>query len=95
MLDKQDIALLEGMFARHTVHFKEILDQNNHDLKREIRDEMHSLLAALKTEFKTEIAALKVEIITGVTDLIDDGILPQIDDLRADMIVVKEHLKLA
>lgn len=39
MLDKKDMTLLRGMF-------REVLEENNHSLKREIRDEMHSVVNA-------------------------------------------------
>lgn len=99
MLDKQDIAVLEGMFIRHTVSFKEIIKQNNVDLKRDIRDEVHSLIAASEHRMRiwmtSKLESLKTEIVSGVIDVVDGGVLPQIDDLRTDMIMIKGHLKLA
>lgn len=108
MLDKQDIVLLQDMmdttvsrsikvalvennrvFKRELKmewrsDFSDMLSRNNVDLKRDIRDEVHSL-----------IAAAEKRIIYGITEFINHSILPQIDDLQTDMIIVKNHLKLA
>ncbi|MEK7183089.1 MAG: hypothetical protein AAB776_00465 [Patescibacteria group bacterium] len=64
--------------------FRDILVQNNLDLKREIRDEVHTLLRKTKRE-----------IIDEITEFLDQAILPQIHDLQVDMGLVKNHLKLA
>jgi DNA topoisomerase VI subunit B len=64
--------------------FRDILVQNNLDLKREIRDEVHSLLRKTKRE-----------IIDEITEFLDQAILPQIHELQVGMGLVKNHLKLA
>ncbi len=82
--------------------FRDILSQNNADLKREIRDEMHSLISA--SEYRTtaridnlsmKVDGLKSEIVSEVCEVISDAILPQIHELQVDMRLVKNHLKLA
>ena len=82
--------------------FRDILSQNNADLKREIRDEMHSLISS--SEYRTtaridnlsmKVDGLKSEIVSEVCGVISDAILPQIHELQVDMRLVKNHLKLA
>ena len=95
MLDKNDIAILWGMFT-----------ENNSILKREIRDEMHALIKASEAGLIREIRStegrmitrmdsMKQEITDGVIDVIDDNILPQVQELRENVVMIKRHLKLA
>jgi hypothetical protein len=88
MMDKSIQTALETnntVFKKELrVEFKEMLMQNNIDLKRDIRDEVHAL-----------IAASEKRIIHTITGFIDQAILPQIHDLQTDTQLVKQHLKLA
>ncbi len=99
MLDTKDIEILRGMFRENNEIF-------GAQLKREIRDEMYSVVKAseaslirrmdsMKDELLTRMDSMKKEIIDGVIDVIDDGVLPQIEELQQDVITVKRHLKLA
>lgn len=92
MLDKQDIVQLRGVF-------REILVQNNADLKVEIRDEMRSLLAATEARFKSDMremeSRLHGDIVGDIGTILDESVLPQIAELQRDMTKVKIHLQLA
>ncbi len=58
-----------------------MIEANNHILKREIRDEIHSLIKASEAGLIRRMDAIKGEILDGVAEIIDDRVLPQIDDL--------------
>jgi hypothetical protein len=84
MLDKQDIAILKGMFA---------------DAKIDMHDELKVLFAVsenklitrmdrLAAELRTEIKDMRNEIV----DLIDDSILPQIEALRQEDARIKKFV---
>jgi hypothetical protein len=89
MLNTKDIALLQGMFQEQDKKFdrrlEERLEANNHILKREIRDEFHSVLKGeISTSERRMIARMdgvKEEILDGVSEIIGDRVLPQIDGL--------------
>lgn len=99
MLDTNDIAQLRGMFG-------ELLVENNRTLKREIRDETHSIVSAavfaseqrliqriddVEKNLRQEIHDVK----DAVIDIIDESVLPQIEEHRVDILRVKKHLQLA
>lgn len=85
MLDQQDIELLRGMFADQDKRFLAAIKDNNHELKREIRDETHSLLRATEVRMDVKLEKIKTEIVTEVADMLDTSILPQIADLQRDI----------
>ena len=69
----------------------EAIEANNHVLKREIRDEFHSVLKGeivaserrmitRMDQMETRLEKRMDEGFGAMTDLIDDGILPQIDE---------------
>lgn len=86
MLSKNDIATLHGMFGK-------LLRENNEvfgcELKRDIRDEVHSVVngavSASESRLRTELHQVRDEII----DVIDGGILPQIEEQRLDIVRLK------
>lgn len=102
MLDKEDIALLRGMFI-----------ENNAILKREIRDEIHSVVNAAvfasEQRMMKEIHAVEGRIakefervheeIEGikdaVIDLVDETIMPKIEENHLEIVAIKRHLSLA
>ncbi|MFA6017746.1 MAG: hypothetical protein WCT28_02320 [Patescibacteria group bacterium] len=103
MLDKNDIKILRGMFRENN----EVFGAQH---KREIRDEIYSVVKAseaslirrmdsnaesMKKELIERMDRMKGEIVDAVIDVLDDNILPQIQELREDMVMVKHHLKLA
>lgn len=96
MLDTKDIQMLERMFGKILA---EGLRANNEvfgsQLKREIRDEMRALLSASETRIMKKAHEIKVEIIDGITDVLDEGVLPRLDEHDREIRVIKRHLKLA
>lgn len=75
MLDKNDIQILRQMFT---------------DTKVEMRDEMRACISGsehrIMKETKTLIRELKEEILDGVSDIVGNEILPQIDDHEARLV---------
>jgi len=86
MLNKEDVRVLRGVIG-------EMLEENNHSLKREISDEMHSVVnAAVFASEKRIVATLRAEIHTlrdDILDLVNDEILPQIDQCQRDIVQLK------
>ncbi len=68
MFDKQDIAILKGMF---------------HDQKIEMRDEIHSCIAASEARMMARMDKLHATTTSDIVDFIDQAIIPQINDLHA------------
>ncbi len=111
MLDKKDIQLLEKMFdvklseqevrlgKSLSAKFDVKLENELHFLRRDIRDEIHSVVNgavnASEKRMMKRMDEIKDEIIGSVIDVIDHGILPQIEHLQFDMVTVKRQLQLA
>lgn len=95
MLSKKDVALLRGMFQEQEGRFDQKLD----DLRVDLRDEIHSVvngaISASEARMMKRMNEIKEEIIDGITEIIDEGILPRISDLQSDMRRVKNHLQMA
>lgn len=75
---------MRGMFQEQEKRFDQKLD----DVKENLRDEMRSCISASEARIKTEI-------IDGITNILDESILPQISDLRTDVDRIKVRLQLA
>ncbi len=92
MLNKKDIAILRGMFAENNEIF-------GRQLKREIRDETYSIVNAAvfasEQRLIKRMDEIKEEIIDGITEVIDDGVLPQIEEHRVETVKIKQYLQLA
>jgi hypothetical protein len=78
MLSKNDIQILRGMF-----------EENNHVLKREIRDEMHALIAASESKVIHRIELVKEEIIDGIIDTLDRDVYPRLNGHDQDIVRLK------
>lgn len=70
-------------------------DQKLHDLRLDVRDEIHSCVSASETRMTKKMIEIKEEIIDGITEIIDEGIFPQISDLRVDVDQIKVRLQMA
>ncbi len=77
-------------------------DQKLCDFRLDIRDEIHSCIAASEVrtmkkldELRTEMHTIKEEIIDGITDVLDESVLPQIVDLRTDVDRITVRLQMA
>ncbi len=81
--DQVVIATIVTTIIKDTVPgiVKDIVEQNNHLLKRDIRDEIHATTKAMKREIVTEIA-----------ELLDGSVLPQITELQYDVARLKEQV---
>ncbi len=75
MLDKNDIQILKQMFS---------------DFKVEMRDEMHSVVngavSASEKRLTKLIYDVRDEILDGVSDIIGNEIVPQLDDHETRLI---------
>lgn len=82
MLDKQDIALLQGMFDKQELKF----DKKLNDVRDELCDRMDGKITAAihasEGRMLRRMTAMETRIINGVNELISDTILPQIEELR-------------
>lgn len=102
MLSKKDLQLVRGIVTEvvtevvaGTIDAKvpnmisQAIEANNHVLKLEIRDEIHSVVngavSASESRLRTELHQVGDEII----DVIDGGILPQIEEHRLDIVRLK------
>ncbi len=75
MLNKNDQVVIATIVKEIVT---DIVEQNNHLLKRDMRDEIHSATRAMKREIVTEIA-----------ELLDHSVLPQITDLESEVTRLK------
>jgi hypothetical protein len=82
------------------------IEDNNHVLKREIRDEIHSVVngavAASERRMIDRMDAMEDRLMNrmdknfeAITDLIDDGILPEIKEHRREIDSIKRQLATA
>lgn len=107
MLDKHDIALLEGMFK---AQFKEQLEEQLakqdkrfdiklENLKVDLRDEIHSCVSASETRMISRMDMIAINlrkgIVSDIVDFVDEAILPQIEQHNLDIARINTHLKLA
>ncbi len=96
MLNKKDIAILRGMFCELLIENNEIFGRQ---LKREICDETYSIVNAAvfasEQRLIKRMDEIKEEIIGGITEVIDEGVLPQIEEHRIEIVKIKQHLQLA
>lgn len=88
MLSKNDMKAFRGMVtevvtevidAKVPKMIATAIEKNNKILKREIRDEMHSVVNAAISASEKRVIARMDEGFDAVMELIDDGIIPQID----------------
>lgn len=70
-------------------------DQKLHDLRLDVRDEIHSCVSASEIRMMKRMDEMKEEIIDGITDILDESVLPQILELQTDMRQAKNHLQMA
>ncbi len=74
MLSKNDIQVLRGMF-----------EENNAILRRDIIDEVHSIVKGEVSALRRDMHQMRDDIL----DVINDGILPQIEEHRIDIARLK------
>lgn len=93
MLNANDIALLRGMFVENNEVF-------GRQLKREMRDEIHSVVNAAvfasEERLMKEIQVIHQEISDvkdAVIDLVDDNILPKIEEHSREIAAIKRQMR--
>lgn len=86
MLDKNDVALLRGMFLENNEVF-------GRQLRRELRDEIHSVVNAAVFASEQRLMQRMDEMQDGILEVINDGILPQIEENRLDIIAIKRQIQ--
>lgn len=105
MLSKKDIQMFEKMFSNVVTQdtLRDILRENNEvfgsQLKREMRDEIHAVVNgavfASEERMMKKMDEMKEEILDGVSDIIGNEILPQIDECQRDIVQLKLAVKIA
>ncbi|MFA6017992.1 MAG: hypothetical protein WCT28_01380 [Patescibacteria group bacterium] len=93
------LAIIQNTVPR-MIH--EQLEINNHILKREIRDEVHSLIKASEAGLIRRMETLEEKLtkrmdegFSSILELIDEGLIPQIQEHERDIQLIKRELKLA
>lgn len=86
MLNTKDVKMLRGMFG-------ELLEANNHVLKREIRDEVHSLIKASEAGLIRRMDAMEQRLHNDLISFIDDDYSPRMYGCEQGLAFVKHHLK--
>lgn len=105
MFSQKDIAVLRGLFAEQEHRLNSQWDIRFSDFKHEIRDEMHSVVNAAvfaseqrmmkRMNESEERLTKKIDALQdGILDIINDGILPQIEENRIEILGVKRRLTL-
>ncbi len=103
------VEMKEEIGANNKVFRKELreeihdeIETSNHLLKREIRDEIHSVVSSAVVASERRMIAKMDNIVeeiqqlrTGVIDLLDDGVLPQVETNRLDILLLKRSLAVA
>ena len=87
MLSKNDVTMLRGMFG-------ELLEENNHILKRENRDEMHALIKASEAGIIRRVDVMEERILDAVGSVVDLQISPRLYDCEQQILKLKQHVQL-
>ena len=103
MASKKDVAVTRGVLIEiltnalkeQNVQWKIDLDQRFHDFRLDVRDEIHSCVSGSEGRMTKKMTEIKEEIIDGITEILDESILPQIADLRSDVDRIKTRLQMA
>lgn len=97
--------VLDERLTANNRKWKEDMDQRNRDLKREIRDETHSVVNAAVTASERRLlakmdaleSALRKDIHDvkdAVIDIIDESVLPEIEEHRLEILAIKRHVQM-
>ncbi|HCC83883.1 TPA: hypothetical protein DEP96_03465 [Candidatus Uhrbacteria bacterium] len=71
---------------------KDLLEQNNHILKLELRDEMYAMNKAMENRLVKKIEDTRTEIITDIGEILDQAILPQIGNHEHRLFKIENQL---
>ncbi len=69
---------------------KDAIEQNNHVLKLELRDEIYAMNKAMENRLVKKIDDTRREIVSDIGDILDSSILPQITELQFDVARLKQ-----
>ena len=87
MLDTKDFQLLEKMFGKMLQENNEVFGRQ---LKREMRDEIHFVVNGAVSASEKRLTKLmydvRDEILDGVSDIVGNEIVPQLDDHETRLI---------
>jgi hypothetical protein len=75
---------------RETV--KDLLEQNNHIFKLELRDEMYAMNKAMENRLTKKIEDTRSETITDIGEILDQSILPQIGNHEHRLFKIENRL---
>ncbi len=77
----------------------DIIEQNNHMLKLDLRDEIHAAKQALRSELKADMQQLRAdmhtmrtEIVSDIAEILDVAVLTPIAELRYDVALLKARV---
>ncbi len=82
---------------------QDLLEQNNHILKLELRDEMYAMNKAMENRLivrmdnmecglRQEMRDMRTEIVTDIGEILDQAILPQISDYDHRIFKIENQL---
>ena len=99
MLSKNDIALLRGMFLENnhilSKEFDEKLDIRFADFRHEIRDEIHAVVQGAVFASEERLGKKIDTLRDDLLEVINEDILPQIEEHTRQIGIINRHLKLA
>ncbi len=89
MLNKTDMVALSGLIKEVV---QDLLNQNLHILKIDLRDEMYAMNKALEQRLNKKIEDTRRETVSDIAEILEVSVLPQINELQCEMIVVKQDI---
>ena len=93
--DKQELAQLENLFDKKFGEQDKKNDEKFAEQKTAILTAVDEQLTAQKTEILTAVdekfATQKTEIIVAVGEMIEENILPQLNNIQADRRIIRHH----
>jgi len=94
--------VLQDVLPRMFLEQEKKFDQKLEDLRLDIRDEIHSVVKASEAGLIRRMEDIEEKLtkrtddgFSSVLELIDGGLIPQIQEHDRDMHLIKRHLKLA
>ena len=104
MLSKNDLVMIRGvvseLFVENNREWDKKLDQRFDafeirfaDFKHEIRDEIHAVVNAAVFASENRLIRRMDVMQEEISDVINDGILPQIDEHTRQITVINRHFK--
>ncbi len=92
MLSKKDIQVLRDVFTENNREWDKRLDIRFSDFKHEVRDEIRSCISASESRMTKMMHEIKDEILEGVTDIVGNEIVPQIDNHESRLVFLEQRV---